>query len=496
MLNDGKVGPGYKVSTEMAIHSPLTRLPVILLQVHDKAAQQLKHDLQVLFDNADEALFEMAYKAQSDAEQSLYFEAMRDVRLKRKHIERGFLEQLFFAFIRLTQAQLSESALQAPVLKQSFFSLQISDCERDQVISAMVAQVLARDQSALRQLTSRLSTLSWVTLNEHNNPLSPAMLCEYFLQAERDQGIDLKVKLIMLQLFDKYLLSHTSRLYADANQLLMATGVLPELTEERSCCRSKQDAHEQESAVVGEDVSHLVGLLFDYIESDRNLAPPLKSLLGQLQRPMLTIAQLDQYFFSSDSHPARCLLNVMADAAVGWDDSLSVHSDPLYQEIERVVKQLVRHSCANNVDLLEGLLHDFLRFTHVERGLVEQLELRTRAREQMHAKTLRAVQSELSSSLDEQDHLGLLLVSQLRIGTWIELQANSVRHQRCKLIAILEPEGRHIFVNRSGLKVVEKSRSDLVGQLRSGAISLLDDRLLFDRALSSMIGGLCQYNAH
>ena len=42
------------------------------------------------------------------------------------------------------------------------------------------------------------------------------MLCEYFLQAERDQGMDIKVKLIMLRLFDKYLLSQTGQLYADA----------------------------------------------------------------------------------------------------------------------------------------------------------------------------------------------------------------------------------------------------------------------------------------
>ena len=146
--------------------------------------------------------------------------------------------------------------------------------------------------------------------------------------------------------------------------------------------------------------------------------------------------------------------------------------------------------------MLEELLHDFLRFTHAERGLVEQLEHRTRAREQLQARRLRPLEAGLASALDEQDHLGLLLVSQLRIGTWIELQTNPTCRQRCKLIAIMEPEGRHIFVNRSGVKVVEKSRIDLIGQLRSGTISLLDDRPLFDRALASMIGSLGQYSAH
>lgn len=68
MHNDGKVGAAHKAIAELATHSPLARLPVILLQVHDKAAQQLKSGLQVLFDNADETLFAMADNARSDAE--------------------------------------------------------------------------------------------------------------------------------------------------------------------------------------------------------------------------------------------------------------------------------------------------------------------------------------------------------------------------------------------------------------------------------------------
>lgn len=496
MQNDGKVGSGHRASTELAIHSPLTRLPVILLQVHDKAAQQLKSDLQVLFDNADETLFEMADKAQNNADQSLFFEAMRDVRLKRKNIERGFLERLFYAFLKLTQPDSSERSLAGRAPAQNAFSLMNIDFERDQVINTMVAQVLSRNPLALCQLSTRLNTLSWVALDEHNNPLGPAMLCEYFLQAEREQGVDLKVKLIMLQLFEKYLLSQTSQLYADANQLLVATGVLPNLSDRVSCCHSSTAARVQASGVAAEDASQLVGQLFDYIGGDHNLAPALKSLIGQLQEPMLNIAQLDPNFFSSDSHPARCLLNVIADAAMGWDDSVDVHNDPIYQQIERVVQQLARCSCTNTPELLEDLLHDFLRFTHAERGRIEQSEHRTRAREQLHAKKARFLRAGQQSVLDEQDHLGLLLVSQLRIGTWIELQEDPACKLRCKLIAIFEPEGRHIFVNRGGMKVVEKSRSDLIGQLRSGTILLLDDRLLFDRALASVIGSMGQYSGH
>ena len=497
MQNDGKVGPAHRITTEWAMHSPLARLPVILLQVHDKAAQQLRTELHVLFDNADETLFEMADKAQGDTEQSLFFEAMRDVRLKRKHIERGFLEHLFEAFVRLAQPENSEPTLQGVVPAQAAFSLMADDLERAQVTSAMVSRVLNHNQLALCQLSTRLNTLSCVPLDEHNNPLGPAKLCEYFLQAERDQGVDIKVKLIMLRLFEKYLLSRTQHLYADANQLLIATGVLPDLSDRTSCCAVKTDALAQDSPGTSENASNLVGLLFDYIRDDRNLSPPLRKLLGLLREPMLQIAQSDQNFFSCDSHPARRLLNVIAGAAIGWGASADDCNDLLYRKIEHVVLQLARYA-GNNPALLESLLHDFSMFTRGEFSRIELLEQRTRDAEQARSRPKlqpAPVQSLSLPALDEQGHLGLLLVSQLRIGAWIELQEDDNTRLRCKLITILEPEGTHIFVYRLGAKVLEKKRTDLIVQLRSGTVLLLDDRLLIDRALESVIDSLRQSGA-
>ena len=497
MQKDGKVGPGNRTTQELAMHSPLARLPVILLQVHDKAAQQLRNALQVLFENADQTLFEMADKAPSDTEQSLFFEAMRDVRLKRKNIERGFLERLFDAFIRLTQPPVSEPVLQVVPALQGGFSLMADNLERAQVTHAMVTQVLARNQLVLCQLSTRLNTLSCMPLDEQNNPLGPAMLCEYFLQAEREQGMDIKVKLIMLRLFDKYLLSQTEQLYADANQLLIATGVLPDLADKASCCAAKTDAHAQESSGAGEDASNLVRLMFEYISDDRNLAQPLKTLLGLLHEPMLRIALNDQNFFSCDSHPARRLLNLIADAAIGWDPGTDSRNDPLYRKVEHVVLQLARYA-GNNPALLESLLHDFAMFTRGERSRTELLEQRTRDAVQgarCCAPQADAVQTWPLPALDEQGQLGLLLVSQLRVGTWIELQEDETPRLRCKLITILEPDGTHVFVNRSGAKVLEKSRNDLIVQLRNGTILLLDDRLLIDRALESVIDSLRQSGA-
>ena len=224
MHNDGNVVPFHKGATDQATHSPLARLPVILLQVRDKAALQLRQGLQDLFDNADDTLFEMADRARNDVEQNLYFEAMRDLRLKRKSIERGFLEHFFEAFVSLTQYNTTQAALPLGTSTQ-----RPDDMERSVAVEAMVNKVLNREGVALGQLTTRLGVLLGKPLDDQRNPVGPAMLCEYFLQAGRNLGVEIKVKLIILKLFERYVLSSADQLYAQSNQLLAATGVLPEL---------------------------------------------------------------------------------------------------------------------------------------------------------------------------------------------------------------------------------------------------------------------------
>jgi len=255
MSTDGKVVP-LKVPADPASSAPLARLPVVLLQVRDKAAQQLKEGLQALFDNADDTLFEMADKAQNNVDQNTFFEAMRDLRLKRKSIERGFLEKFYESFVRIGQYDLADASATA-VTYDKLALVPHDELERTVALDAMVGKVMARDGLALGQLTTRLNTLVPRKLNDDTNPLGPAMLCEFFLQAGRTLGVEIKVKLIILKLFDKYVLSDTDHLYADANHLLIATGILPELkaapsrrAEDRTATGRKRDVLNQSAAVL------------------------------------------------------------------------------------------------------------------------------------------------------------------------------------------------------------------------------------------------------
>lgn len=758
MQNDANVVPLNKSATEPSQTSFAGRVPAGLVAVRDKVAVQLRHAMQALFDNADDTLFEMADRAGNNAEQSAYFEAMRDLRLKRKGIERGFLQKVFESFANLNQYEIGRAPVLDTVSYENLTLVQNDELEESVALDAMVAKVMSRDGVALSHLTTRFNTLVSKKVEDKSNPLGPRQLCEAFLEACRGLGVEIKVKLIILKLFEKYVLADAEHLYAEANQTLIALGVLPELksvplrrppqrtapssqgaapssagaaeTAEQSAGQP-MDADSQaafsalrdllsqvrgsaaparsmpadavpissndlmrllshlqshlpaqsideidvrqhldhlltrvssksgRSRVVGqvdEDVINLVSMLFEFILDDRTLPDSLKALIGRMQIPMLKVAVLDKTFFSRGSHPARRLLNEIASAALGWAEQSNGQRDQLYQKIEQVVMRLL-NDFVDDPALFSELLDEFISFTGDERRRSDLLEQRTRDAEEGRARAelarqdvegvlnerllgrtlpevvvrllqeawsqvllltclkhgtqsveweaalatmddliwsvephedpdsrlrllemvpqlLKSLREGLASAafdpfstgeffsrleglhvqafqrykqveeaplLDLEDDLPLLddpldapssaapaaaqaamvavveeivlaspeptravepeevfadddeslcKVDDLRVGSWVEIQEDEEHKLRCKLAAVIRPSGRYIFVNRTGMKVLEKSRMSLAVEFRRNAVRLLDDALLFDRALESVIGNL------
>lgn len=77
----------------------------------------------------------------------------------------------------------------------------------------------------------------------------------------------------------------------------------------------------------------------------------------------------------------------------------------------------------------------------------------------------------------------------LAIGSWVEFVREKER-LRCKLVAFIKSADKYIFVNRSGAKVAQKQRGEMLAALEAGELLILDDAQLFDRALTAVIGTL------
>jgi hypothetical protein len=88
------------------------------------------------------------------------------------------------------------------------------------------------------------------------------------------------------------------------------------------------------------------------------------------------------------------------------------------------------------------------------------------------------------------EHYFIEQVAGLSQGMWFKRMKGDGTEDRCRLVAIIRSMDKYIFTNRAGAKVAEESRISLAMALQTGRISVVDDYVLFDRTLESVIGGL------
>jgi len=107
----------------------------------------------------------------------------------------------------------------------------------------------------------------------------------------------------------------------------------------------------------------VIGMLFDFILNDDNLVDSVKALLSRLQIPIIKTALQDQEFFRNKNHPARKLLNELANTGLGVTDNIDVQNNPLYLKLMNIVSKITDESTQNyNIDFFEELRENLQRF--------------------------------------------------------------------------------------------------------------------------------------
>lgn len=124
------------------------------------------------------------------------------------------------------------------------------------------------------------------------------------------------------------------------------------------------------------DTIDVISMLFEFILDDYSLPDAMKALISRLQIPMLKVAIIDKTFFSKKVHPARCLLNSLAQAAVGWNDSRDRANDTLYKKIESIVKRVL-NEFHDDPGLFAELDDDFTGWWQKEQRGAQIAEQRT-----------------------------------------------------------------------------------------------------------------------
>jgi hypothetical protein len=468
----------------------------LLDAVRDIANKRLLQWISNMFEHVDDALFDLAEKAENNAAQTRYFDGMREVRKRRSPVERSFLEAINREVGDLSHASASTAADELDGGGPVELSL-VADNELEEslAITSMISKNEARLSRDLFAVNQRLSVIcGGRKIDNANNPMAPAILSQTFRQSMHELSADMRVKLIIYKLFDRYVLSALETLYLEVNTELGRAGVLPQLRHEllrgqggdaprTNAARGQatsdvptiddtgdtpdnllQTLHalfsarrvantglgiggvrgaddnfarassvpppsanellgalsilqsqinssgamqhgttgdalilnreevqqlkvqllsqlgalrgEQSSrvATMDEDTIDLVGMLFEFILEDRTLPAEMQVLLGRLQIPYLKAAILDRKLFAHRQHPARRLLDNMAEMAKGWSKE-SDRDDRLYDKVKSTVEKLL-HEFDDDMGIFDRLLVDLQQFNDVSKRRSEVTEQR------------------------------------------------------------------------------------------------------------------------
>lgn len=476
-----------------------------LAQVRIHALKRLTALATTLFENADDALFDLASKADNNAVQAQYFDGMREVRKKRQQIESRFQEQLARQFVDFAAGRGIVAKPESSNGELSLSLVENTELEESLAVASMVAKTENRLQRVLFAINQRLSHISNQRVEDTNSPVGPAAVGQAFRLASGELEVELAVRLIIYKLFDRYVMGGLDQFYDELNALLVHAGVLPQIrasvarrpgspappprpgemapaipgleqaetansyvpvdaaaaelqanlysslrallatrrggeaapdgsvasyvpstynpnvvplnpaellsalsilqsqsVSAQSAAESAQVALRVKEELLGqagklrgenganvsnadEDTIDLVGMLFEYILQDRNLPAQMQALLGRLQIPFLKVALLDKHLFARRTHPARVLLDSLAQACVGWSEE-SDRDRRLYDKVKEIVESLLK-DFEDDLGIFDRVRVDFEAFAETNKRRAELAEQRaseaTRGREKL-----------------------------------------------------------------------------------------------------------------
>ncbi|HEY9132560.1 MAG TPA: DUF1631 domain-containing protein [Dyella sp.] len=511
--------PSNIVSLSQRLDPSGERGGALLHNVRDIAGKRLQLLVNGMFEHVDDALFDLAEKAENNAAQMHYFDGMREVRKRRPNVERTFINQVtrgladFAANYRSPAA--GQPAAPLPIGSVELSLVADNELEESLAITSMIGKNETRLTRELFAVNQRLSVIfGGIKIDDGNNPIGPSALAQAFRQAMRELAADMRVKLIIYKLFDRYVMASLDELYQEVSSELIRAGVLPQLRHEvqrggaqrgtgtapsagnaadpaqmgetaesflaedssaellqtlrtlfsarrgpvdnraislggplqvptanellgalsvlqsqaasgiamastsTAALSSVELAHEVQQlkdqllvqlgslrgekpghvATMDEDTIDLVGMLFEFILEDRNLPTEMQAMLARLQIPYLKAAIIDRKLFAHRQHPARRLLDGLADAAKGWSaDSDRDHR--LHDKIKSIVDRLLQ-DFDDDIGIFDRLNAELQEFLDTSRRRAELAEQRvaesTRGREKLEQARRRAAREILT----------------------------------------------------------------------------------------------------
>jgi len=201
-----------------------TQLKRLADKIEDCLNEELSELVGHMFNGADDMLFQLAENADSNEEQTQYFDTMRMLRTERTSVSHNFADNI------KAYLQPSQKKDNATFDEDELSLVDQSEMEELVAVSAMHSKAMNLYGEAVNHLEARIEFLSLKINNVFpKDALTPKNICESFKDALSEIELSTNNKLILYKLFDQEVVLHLAPLYQKLNQLFIDQGILPQI---------------------------------------------------------------------------------------------------------------------------------------------------------------------------------------------------------------------------------------------------------------------------
>jgi len=221
-----RAGP---IDTEKASSNARESLKLIR-QNADKFVKNLH---QSVFNSLDDEILALAEKIKDDSERNLIAEGLRIFQLEKAAITDAVLG----SFAKRFSDSLRPSDSNDPAPPQgstpgegSLSLVNDTQLEESLAIDNLIAKMHEHFADELFGLEQRMAHICpQAKLTRHKLPIGPEPFCRAFQDAVSKLDIDIKIKLYIYKLFDRFINTDIEEFYINQNKLLVSRGILPNL---------------------------------------------------------------------------------------------------------------------------------------------------------------------------------------------------------------------------------------------------------------------------
>ena len=270
--------------------------------LREQSRKGLRHLMNRMLASSEQALLSMAGKARSNAEQNLYFEAMREFRLRRRPIEERFLPRVMAAFEGLGKPKPVAAPIQPKGPKpltldiDSISLVQDSMLEESLAVDNIASRARQTHRDALMRLAQYVATESGNRkFSMEDLPVDPEALAQSFMDVCNEIEINAQSKMVFSKLFTRFVIDELAPFYEqclevmpqaaqpEAPKTVTATPDALKAQDLPTAVRTEQEKAEEEA---GKAEKHRVEEIWDTARTPL-LAPPGKA-------PAMPKNQLDE----------------------------------------------------------------------------------------------------------------------------------------------------------------------------------------------------------